>query len=82
MAQDIGSVGNGNALILLVFIITEVVSNSGFYRVTEYCFRIVFLIVYLSILSGYSMLLLGELLGMKSSRSEERNSESEFILSV
>ena len=28
------------------------------------------------------MLLLGELLGMKSSRGEERNSESEFILSV
>ena len=36
----------------------------------------------MSISSGYSMLLLGELLGMKSSRGEERNLESVFILSV
>ena len=36
----------------------------------------------MSISSGHSLLLLGELLGMKSSRGEERNSESEFILSV
>ena len=33
----------------------------------------------MSILLGCSMLLLGELLGMKSSRGEERNSESELI---
>ena len=34
-----------------------------------------FLIVAMSISSGRSMLLLGELLGMKSNRGEERNSE-------
>ena len=79
MARDIGSVGNGNALDLLVFIIAEVIGNS--YRVTEYRFSDS-VSNSMSILSGRSMLLLGELLGMKSSRGEERNSESEFILSV
>ena len=29
MARDIGSVGNGNALVLLVFIIAEVIGNSS-----------------------------------------------------
>ena len=29
MARDIGSDGNGNALVLLVFIIAEVVGNSS-----------------------------------------------------
>ena len=46
MAQDIGSIGNSNTLVLLMFIIAEVVGNC--YGVTEYHFRIVFLIVCLT----------------------------------
>ena len=58
MARDIGSVGNGNTLVLLVFIIAEVIGNSSI----EYL-NIAFgssVSNSMSISSGCSMLLLDE----------------------